>query len=142
MDFQSKRRRHNLLALLLGKRIALLGIFLLIGCGESSPTEPDRTDLTGNWFGTFVSQGDVFELRWTLTDLNPAITGTGTFGSPGIALTINITGSHQEPNVTLTITATVGGTPLTYQGMTQGTNTVGGTLTTATGQFALQMARQ
>ena len=124
------------------KLVALLVTLFVLGCGGDSPTEPTRPDLTGSWFGAYESEGLVLNMRWTLADLDPTITGTGSWGVGNLGFIINITGSHQEPNVTLTIIATVGGTPLTYQGTTQRENTINGTLTTASGQNTLQMRRQ
>ena len=123
------------------RSIALLGVLLVLGCGD--PTGP-RPDLTGDWFGTFQDNTlGISEFSWTLKDSNPSVTGSALTAWENLFFVVDyaVTGSHQTPNVNLTMTDPVvsGGT---YQGTTQGADSIVGVYTDSSGPHQLIMVRQ
>ena len=121
--------------------IALLGVILAFGCGD--PTGP-RPDLSGDWLGTYVDNATTNSVRWILVDLNPSVTGTAdvVLADLNILFDYTATGSHQAPNVSLTMTSTILATER-YEGTTQGPDSIIGILTDGGGgAHSLTMVRQ
>lgn len=92
-----------------GRRGLLLLCATLLACGDS--TAP-RT-VTGNWTGTSIASGSLFQIDLDLVDAGGTITGTGSVVSAGIDCLPSIAGSRSGSTVDLTLACT-GYTPFTF----------------------------
>lgn len=92
MNLRLKRPRN---AILLMVAIA----FLTFGCGTDSNEDPS---VSGSWLGTATINGGTMTMSIQLQENSGSLNGNGTltFVDP---LAINATGTHNYPNVSMTI---------------------------------------
>ena len=88
---------------------------LILGCGDSSPTEPTPPSLTGSWSGTVQATGQSYAM--TLTQAGTRVTGTGTVVDVDGSASTAIVGTTQGFNVELTISyPNTGYNPVVFTG--------------------------
>lgn len=123
-------------------------LVLLAGCG----TDPENPQLTGTWTGQVqftVPGGPTVpaSITLSLTENDAgAVTGTMTYEVLGQSGSGPVTGSHKYPDVSLSLSITLAGEPLTgmYTGKVTAADRMEGTFTTDDGSFSgpLVLTRQ
>jgi hypothetical protein len=103
----------------------LVAALLVASCSKDT-TAPTPT-MTGQWSGSFSSNGVATALSMTLQETGGNITGSGNLSAPGVAIAITVAGTHAHPNVSLTLSAT-GFSPINLSGQYTDTRTITATL--------------
>jgi hypothetical protein len=78
----------------------LLVSLLLTACDSGGDSDPT---VDGTWTGTTVVGGSSIQMDLNLVENNRVINGTGTLNIGG-SFAVTITGTHNYPNVTMSIT--------------------------------------
>lgn len=87
---------------------------LLAGCGKDDPVEPEDPKLTGTWTGQVDVLGSPADIKLEVTeDDDGKVTGTMTYTVLGQSGSGPVTGTHNYPNVMLSLQITFGGMELT-----------------------------
>ena len=88
----------------LAPALLLLLFVFVAGCDSGGDDDESDPTVTGSWVGTTTVQGAVLTMDIQLTERDQTINGSGslTLVDP---IAVRITGTHNFPNVALTITS-------------------------------------